>query len=416
MSDCCSPRPESDRSDENGREAPTAKPPCPACGRTGRAVSATTLRSLARPEALARAGSPEGFRFCATPSCPVVWYRAADGLRLGEPDARVRAGIKEGPPPHPLCYCFEHTREEIEDEVRRTGTSKIPDEVTALCKQGLDRCEETNPRGACCLGDLREAVRRAQESAGKSDGGGGGETDAAAARGEARAGGAPLAASAGGPPAEGTADDGERKKARLGWWTVGASLGTALLASACCWLPLVAVVFGATATGAGAFFERWRPWLLALAAVTLGISFWLLFVRPARTACCEADGACSTAGTRPRKFTIALFVLSTLAWGAAAFFPSYVGALLSRGEVAVERAPAEGARTVRFTLEGLTCEGCASIVKDALREVPGVVDAEVSYPERRADVLLEPGADPEAVVRAVEEAGYRARPADGTRL
>src|SRR3989338_4491592 len=72
----------------------------------------------------------------------------------GQPDsARQREGAhraeRNGGPP-PVCYCFNHTVEEIEAGVVRTGTSGIPDEITENCRKGLDRCEETNPPGPCC--------------------------------------------------------------------------------------------------------------------------------------------------------------------------------------------------------------------------------------------------------------------------
>jgi len=66
---------------------------------------------------------------------------------------------------------------------------------------------------------------------------------------------------------------------------------------------------------------------------------------------------------------------------------------------------------VVLAIEGMGCEGCVRAVTQALAGVPGVVQAEVSLEERRATVRGDLG--PEgiaALVRAVEEAGYEARP------
>ncbi|MCZ6807985.1 MAG: hypothetical protein O7F08_13590, partial [Deltaproteobacteria bacterium] len=55
-----------------------------------------------------------------------------------------------------VCYCFEHNVNDIEDEVRRTGVSAVPDAIGQKCEAGLDHCEEMNPQGSCCLGNVRQ--------------------------------------------------------------------------------------------------------------------------------------------------------------------------------------------------------------------------------------------------------------------
>jgi len=40
---------------------------------------------------------------------------------------------------------------EIETDIRLHGQTDVPGEIAVKCKQGLDRCEETNPQGSCCL-------------------------------------------------------------------------------------------------------------------------------------------------------------------------------------------------------------------------------------------------------------------------
>jgi len=61
---------------------------------------------------------------------------------------------------------------------------------------------------------------------------------------------------------------------------------------------------------------------------------------------------------------------------------------------------------VKLRVEGMTCNHCAMAVKRALQRVPGVEKAEVSL--ERAEALVEGQADLEALLRAVEEEGYRA--------
>ncbi len=65
----------------------------------------------------------------------------------------------------------------------------------------------------------------------------------------------------------------------------------------------------------------------------------------------------------------------------------------------------------RFALEigDMTCPSCALLVEQALRALPGVREAQVSYPEHLGQVIADAGVTVERVVTAVVEAGYSAR-------
>lgn len=66
--------------------------------------------------------------------------------------------------------------------------------------------------------------------------------------------------------------------------------------------------------------------------------------------------------------------------------------------------------TVELALEGMTCAACAARIERALNRVPGA-KAAVNFATERARVELEPGAATvEALVAAVQKAGYRATP------
>lgn len=59
-------------------------------------------------------------------------------------------------------------------------------------------------------------------------------------------------------------------------------------------------------------------------------------------------------------------------------------------------------------IEGMTCASCATHVRDALKNVPGVRSVSVSYPDRRAEITAEAGTAPAALTAAVAAVGYRA--------
>lgn len=133
---------------------------CPSCGESGRSVGEVTLRSLVRPAVLDGLGELGLFAFCAEAVCELVYF-TADGRSVAKDALSVRVGVKEQESPRPLCYCFGYSAEDIEDEVRREGSSGIPATITERCRGGEDRCPETNPRGACCLGDVRRVAKAA---------------------------------------------------------------------------------------------------------------------------------------------------------------------------------------------------------------------------------------------------------------
>ncbi len=72
-------------------------------------------------------------------------------------------------------------------------------------------------------------------------------------------------------------------------------------------------------------------------------------------------------------------------------------------------AESEGAATVELAIEGMTCASCVRRVERALSRVPGVTEASVNLATEQALVHYDPRkASLDALLRAVEEAGYRA--------
>jgi mercuric reductase len=76
-------------------------------------------------------------------------------------------------------------------------------------------------------------------------------------------------------------------------------------------------------------------------------------------------------------------------------------------------APVESNAMTELVIGGMTCNSCATHVRQALERVPGVRAAQVSYPEGRASVTLAADAPTAVLVSAVTALGYRARVADG---
>ncbi len=61
---------------------------------------------------------------------------------------------------------------------------------------------------------------------------------------------------------------------------------------------------------------------------------------------------------------------------------------------------------VRLHVEGMTCAHCVMAVKKALLKVSGVKDVQVDLDRKEA--VVDGEVDPNLLIRAVEEEGYRA--------
>lgn len=376
---------------------------CPSCGSKGKPVKPITIESLVVEEARVRAGRTDGFRFCAEPSCDIAYFQPESGVRISRSEVRVRIGQKETDTPRPVCYCFDYTVEELEAEVVATGTSKVADQITENCRQGLDRCEETNPQGSCCLGNVRRAIKEAQaRRAGEA-------VAASVASGAVEA---DICCAVDAAPPTATAP-GLRNTGR---WATGGAVVSAILSSACCWLPLLLIAFGASAAGVAGFFEAYRPVLLGITGLLLAGGFYLVYFRTEK---CGPGETCTAPNPRTQRFnTITLWVATTIVL-TFALFPNYVGYLLGGGDppVGAETLAAHASR--EFRIEGMTCEACAVTLREHLGRVPGLARAEVSFEAKTARVFFVTGEDApsdETILAAVQQAGYSGTPVASSRI
>jgi len=195
-----------------------------------------------------------------------------------------------------------------------------------------------------------------------------------------------------------------------------AKVGTivsAIVASSCCWLPLLLLAVGVSGAGIASTLEAYRPLFMVLTFGFLGAAFYYTY-RPTiagtddgnncgttQDACCEPVSSRRFSMTAFNKTV--LWVVTVLAV-AFLFFPNYIGAFLDGDGKAVT---ANMNRAV-IRIEGMTCEGCAALVADAIRKVPGVQAVEVNYEKSEAAVGTEvccPVPDA-AILAALEKAGY----------
>ena len=183
------------------------------------------------------------------------------------------------------------------------------------------------------------------------------------------------------------------------------SVASAVVASACCWLPLLLIGVGASAAGVSAMFERAQPVFLVGAFGLLGLGFFFAYGQ--KEACAPGE-ACAVPNPRLKRFNRVMLWGSVVVVTAFAFFPSYAGLVLAENAKAALAQGSAQSPTLTLGIKGMSCEACAVHIEKGLTAVPGVRSATVSYVDKAASVSVDPASPPsrDALAQAVKDAGY----------
>ena len=74
----------------------------------------------------------------------------------------------------------------------------------------------------------------------------------------------------------------------------------------------------------------------------------------------------------------------------------------------LQKAAESGEKTkMTIKIKGMMCSHCEATVKKALEEVPGVISATADHEKGVAEVETDGSADPKAMKKAIEKAGYK---------
>jgi hypothetical protein len=134
---------------------------CPECGKTGKAVEGQTIRSLLSVSL--RQVQDVRYLFCRTQSCLVVYF-SADGEQTFTFD-QVRERVYQKEPEAEdvfVCYCFGHTVGDL-STASPDDRSVILDDINTGINAGQCACDLRNPQGSCCLGNVRNMIRRLEK-------------------------------------------------------------------------------------------------------------------------------------------------------------------------------------------------------------------------------------------------------------
>ncbi len=149
---CCGERDES----QSGIKKLTI---CPECGSSGKKVGNITLESLLLTEHLSII-SGDVWRFCSSENCRVVYFSERSGEILNTETLKVPVHQKSQEDLYvPVCYCFGHSPASIALEIEETGKSTVIENIKAMMKNPGCHCEDANPQGSCCMGNVKSVVQ-----------------------------------------------------------------------------------------------------------------------------------------------------------------------------------------------------------------------------------------------------------------
>ena len=82
------------------------------------------------------------------------------------------------------------------------------------------------------------------------------------------------------------------------------------------------------------------------------------------------------------------------------------------GQAMIAAPAARAGERFELPVTGMSCASCVAHVEQALKRVPGVIDAQVNLATEQARVIRPASVANSALIKAVEHAGYHAAIAD----
>jgi len=200
-------------------------------------------------------------------------------------------------------------------------------------------------------------------------------------------------------------------------WSLGAGLGAAVAASACCTIPPAMVSLGIGGAWIGSLTAlapyRWIFVTLAVGALAYaGYNEWRLSRQPE----CDCETAFSSTTRRSLLGVGGLAVLGLVVspWlfglSPSGATQQAQAAATSSQQAGASATPASFQQVV-LNVDGMTCAACPKTVTTALEGVDGVHSAEATFEPPEAVVRFDPDrVSVEDLTRATKNAGYPSEP------
>lgn len=137
---------------------------CPECSTAAKTIYTDTVRNMVEPLSNLTIKDDIQYHVCKTEDCQVVYFGESSHQVFHEADIRLPVNFKQPKEDtdRQLCYCFGFTKQDVLDEIQKTNESSIVGWITERVQNEECACRWKNPKGGCCLSDVRPAVEDAE--------------------------------------------------------------------------------------------------------------------------------------------------------------------------------------------------------------------------------------------------------------
>ncbi len=179
---------------------------------------------------------------------------------------------------------------------------------------------------------------------------------------------------------------------------------TAIGASLCCVMPVLAIVSGASGLASTfSWMEPFRPYLIGLTILVLAYA-WYNKLKPQNEVDCGCDEASSSSFTKGKTFLglVTFFAIAMLA------FPYYSFLFFQDEPTKTIVVQSHHIQTLKVDIEGMTCDACEQHVNHAVNQLEGIVQIQTSYKEANSNIQFDSSrVDIKDILTAIESTGYK---------
>ncbi len=87
-----------------------------------------------------------------------MYFNNKINIYLNKKEVKIRVSIKEKEPHITVSYCFGINKENIINEIKKEGNSRISEFIEEKIKNRECFCETKNPSGRCCLNNVKSLI------------------------------------------------------------------------------------------------------------------------------------------------------------------------------------------------------------------------------------------------------------------
>lgn len=184
--------------------------------------------------------------------------------------------------------------------------------------------------------------------------------------------------------------------------SIGTALFSAVSLKLCCWGPLL--LTGVAGVSGSSVYFSWlitlKPYLLAIAFLSLGYAFYRVYKPKKNDCCCETNKKLFLKSKLYIWFVATFVILMTL----ISYFPQLFYQYQQKEIVVIEQSNID---TVKLDIEGMTCTGCEENINHSVNELDGILEINTSHKKGTSEIKFnKTKTNHNEIEKAIKSKGY----------